>query len=161
MISFFFVQFFYLLIKRVRLFNSYKHRLLNLIKLKVFTIAGQCKHSGYCCNSILISDQGIEITNIKNWTDFITKNPTFSRFRPSLFNGNIQSFNCDCLQYDFKCSDYDNRPQMCRDYPKSYFLSYGKTYAGCGFQPVRNDIFYRRTFSSIRKELDLFFSNDL
>ena len=105
----------------------------------------------------MISKKETPITTVVDWREFLNKNPQFERFTPTHFNGEIQSYDCSCLTLESMCSDYQTRPQMCIDYPRSYFNIHGKVHHGCGYYPEINYYWYQRLFKSIQMKMDLFF----
>ncbi len=142
---------------KARLTQFFFERLL----LSVSTINGRCKSSGQCCHSIDIYNEGLPITNLSDWRFFLQQFPLYQSFKPTVFNGKIQAFNCSNLDANNRCLDYDNRPRMCRDYPKSFFLTHGRIHDGCGYYITVNSINFNRLFQSVQLRMRYFLDTSL
>ena len=155
----FFLQLIYLFCKRVFPFSNAKYYVLDLIKGQVFTIGGACRHSGQCCQSIMLYDNGKPLQTLSRFQEFLTKYSECYSFVPNEINGQISSYDCNCLTNDNQCSRYTTRPNMCRKYPTSFFYDHGFIYDSCGYHVEKNDHKFKCLFSNIETEMNLFFSD--
>ena len=123
----------FLLCRRVAPTTWITEALRQRLVLWVVDIQGACRHSGNCCQAIRLYDRGVPITTVSNWGQFLKKNPELTSFTPTMFNGEIQSFDCHHLTNDRRCDNYPHRPSLCRNYPTSDVLSHGHIREGCGY----------------------------
>jgi uncharacterized protein len=133
------------------------------MRLQLFVINGGCQHSGNCCRSLMLVQEGNAIDTTRAYDAVLQKMPTYSRFVP-LFGKNktgvskIQKFRCTCLTAENKCNDYANRPRICHQYPMSMFIKLGYIHAGCGYKVqfrgfypyVRHPVFWSLVFRAMR-----------
>jgi Fe-S-cluster containining protein len=108
--------------------------LWNLIKLELFYIAGACQHSGHCCKKIMLFNGNKAISNPSEFEALQKKFPAiYQRFYIAQTDKEkILAFDCQS-KTQTSCSDYENRPQFCHNYPASAFLSHTRLYDGCGY----------------------------
>lgn len=132
-------------------------------RLQLFVIEGACQHSGNCCRSLMLVQEGVPVDTPRAYTALVQKRPTYSRFVP-LFGvakdgtQKVHSFRCTCLTGENKCNDYANRPQICHQYPMSMFIKLGYIHAGCGYKVqfrgfypyVRHPVFWSLVFRAMR-----------
>jgi uncharacterized protein len=65
------------------------------------------------------------------------KDPDYRSFEPMDLTGDEEGllFRCQHLQPDKTCGIYEQRPELCRQYPSEYTLLLGgKLAKGCGYQ---------------------------
>ena len=129
-----------------------------MIKQDVYKISGSCKNTGNCCRGVMLYDSKIPINSLSQWDLFKKKFPEFSSFEPITQSGKINQFNCMSLTQDNFCSQYNSRPQVCRNYPFSFFYQHGYIYDSCGYFVVRDLKKFKFLFSFIRSELNQFSS---
>ena len=104
-------------------------------KLEYFQIVGACKKRGACCEGVALSDQHQQIKSAEEYLRFIEAAPELRCFKPHYdTNGEIACFNCTYLGEDKRCQNYADRPQVCHNYPDSYFITHDKILPGCGYQ---------------------------
>ena len=133
------------------------------MRLQLFVIVGACQHSGNCCRSLMLVQEGRAVDTPEAYTALIVEQPTYSRFLPVLGTthdgaSRIHRFRCRCLTGDNRCNDYANRPRICHQYPMSMFIKLGYIHAGCGykiqlrgFYPyVRHPVFWSLVFQAMR-----------
>ena len=140
-------------ISPLRYLNGY---FFKKIILQIASIAGECRSSGGCCRSIQLFNQEVPINTIKDWSNFLNQFPSYNHFKPALFNGQIQSFDCVNLSKNNRCLDYENRPDLCRNYPHSFLLSHGRTHSGCGYNVDVNQRLMKQLIPFIRSKADAF-----
>ncbi len=106
-----------------------------LIKVELFWVGGKCQHSGHCCQKVQIFLKGTQIESPGEWEASMSKNKgSLARFQPVMAgSGQIRHFNCSCLTPDMTCSAYETRPQFCKAYPFSNFVSEIPLYEKCGY----------------------------
>lgn len=116
-------------------FAILRHHTWNLIKCELFAMGGACQHSGQCCSALILFKQGRRIQTESEFTRLKEEDSSYTCFKPvQAVNGRIISFNCSNLTETNYCSDYNNRPQLCRDYPLSSFFNYDTIREGCGYK---------------------------
>ena len=100
----------------------FKEFLLFNIKKELFYIDGACQHSGVCCRGLGIKFKGHFITTERDYKKAVQQDTKLLRFNPVFNDKKIHHFTCSCLTEDNMCSDYDNRPAICKQYPFSVFF---------------------------------------
>lgn len=114
-----------------------------LILSQIFRFEGACKKCGACCKNMVLLYHGKLITSEEEFAKICQDSPDFNRwvsFRDG--EGNLR-FNCGRLDPSSLCSDYQNRQDLCRNYPNYMTSSLKDT---CGFKrkidfnfpPLRN-----------------------
>ena len=97
-----------------------------LIKIELFYIDGKCKKTGLCCSKLMLFNKGVQIKS--------NKENHYKMFIPTETKRGVE-FSCKKFNKESKqCSDYKNRPQLCKDYPYSSFLNFDWIRQGCGYQ---------------------------
>ena len=105
------------------------------VKVELFYVKGTCRSSGYCCQNLEITQGTAPIRQLEAFKALVEKKPKYNRFQPILNeDGSIQKFNCSCLTTSNRCSDYENRPDMCRRFPFNTFFQYDYVRSGCGYK---------------------------
>ena len=127
----------------------------------MFLITGACRHSGNCCKDIQLFDQGVPIDHISDWHSFVTKHNLFKRFQPDLIGESISSFSCNCLSEENKCLDYHNRPNLCRNYPNSFFYEKGFIYSTCGYSVDMDNNKYRYLLPIVKLHINSFYKQPI
>ena len=96
-----------------------------------YEIVGKCKKCGKCCNYIYSVDTYTE-EEFKIMQNIF---PTYKRFyiKGKDEFGNL-IFACKLVTPDGLCSDYKNRPRMCRKYPVKRISYPAKLHDGCGYK---------------------------
>jgi Fe-S-cluster containining protein len=133
------------------------------MRLQLFVIQGGCQHSGNCCRSLMLVQDGHSVDTPEAYEALVKKTPSYSRFTPVLGKSReglsrIQRFRCTCLTQDNRCNDYANRPRICHQYPMSMFIKLGYIHAGCGYKVqfrgfypyVRHPVFWSLVFRAMR-----------
>ena len=93
----------------------------NFIKCELFYIDGDCQKSGNCCQKLQLKRDGSWLFSMTQFVKAKAQNRQYQRFFPTLKNGRIAYFSCQFLKSDKTCADYSNRPEVCRQYPYSFF----------------------------------------
>ena len=96
-----------------------------------YEIVGKCKKCGKCCNYMYSVDTYTE-EEFKIMQNIF---PTYKRFyiKGKDEFGNL-IFACKLVTPDGLCSDYKNRPRMCRKYPVKRISYPAKLHDGCGYK---------------------------
>ena len=96
-----------------------------------YEIVGKCKKCGKCCNYMYSFDTYTE-EEFKIMQNIF---PTYKRFyiKGKDEFGNL-IFACKLVTPDGLCSDYKNRPRMCRKYPVKRISYPAKLHDGCGYK---------------------------
>lgn len=98
---------------------------------KVFyKIDGKCKMCGKCCRYMYSYDTYTE----KEFRFMQFLYPAYRRFKivGTDEEGNL-IFGCKLISDDNKCTVYNKRLRMCRNYPVKKLSFYGKLHEGCGY----------------------------
>ena len=124
--------------------------MFTFLKKKFSKIEGECLQCGKCCQNIILFHRGRTIKTIGQFEKLVKKNPFYEHFNliyKDKKNGYLY-FSCDKLGSDGKCTDHENRPEICRKYPRSKIFFYGgNLLQGCGYY-----IKPEKTFSKILKK---------
>jgi Fe-S-cluster containining protein len=138
-LSFYFFYGLFVINDKVLKSKKLKRIFWDMLKLELFYVGGACQNSGACCKQMLIVKDGKDIRSEK---DFLAlKGPKYERFRPSYDKQrNIKHVSCDCLTKDNFCSDYENRPVFCHNFPFSTFLVSDYIRSTCGYNVSRKSI---------------------
>jgi len=109
---------------------------------KSYIRVGKCNKCGFCCTMLTLCIEGKPITKEEEFEHLKEVFPEYTRFyiigRDE--DGHLL-FTCKYLTEDFKCGDYKNRPQICREYPDQQLLTKGGILVSkCGYKfiPVEN-----------------------
>mgnify|MGYP001300541498 CR=1 FL=1 len=121
-----------------RFFSIIKINLINEalffnIKKELFYIDGACQNSGVCCRGLGIKFKGKFIDSSELYEKLISTNSNFKRFIPHFDDKQISHFSCSSLSVNNLCTDYENRPNICKKYPFSVFYSEDYIREGCGY----------------------------
>lgn len=121
--------------------ETWEQKLWDLIKLELFYVGGACQHSGYCCQHLMLSDEGAPVDTYDKFHSLLSKFPIYERFFPAHSEGKkIAYFGCRCLTSDLFCSEYETRPSVCRLYPFSSFYQHDEIREGCGYKVQRTSV---------------------
>lgn len=110
-------------------------KFLNKIYPPKITISGACKKCGKCCENLILTHKNKAVTDKKQVESLKKKESFYSRFTPIYTDPTtgIMYFSCALLK-DKICSDHNNRPNICRNYPsEAMFAKGGKLLTGCGY----------------------------
>ena len=116
-----------------------------------------CKHSGQCCQSIMLYDNKKPLDSLVDWQYFLKQNPNYYSFEPNHIAGKISSFDCSCLTQNNRCSRYSSRPSICQKYPTSFFYEHGFIYDSCGYYVEKNKQKFASLLLPIQAQLNSFF----
>jgi Fe-S-cluster containining protein len=96
---------------------------------------GKCVTCGRCCRHVYLRDHGELLANFDQYLAMVMENDKFKRFQVKGRDGSGPLyFGCSMISSDNKCTDYDNRPLMCKAYPDLGMIMYGAVpKEGCGF----------------------------
>ena len=103
----------------------------NFVAEKIsYEITGSCKKCGKCCNYMYSIDTYTE----KEFKIMQTLFPKYKRFyiKGKDADGNL-IFACKLVSPEGLCTDYKNRPNMCKNYPAKRIFYPGKLHEGCGY----------------------------
>lgn len=99
-------------------------------------IAGHCFMCGRCCHDLRIMDHGKWITSRRQHERLVRESPEYARFEiigrdPAGF----LTYACSRVGEDGLCTDYENRPSICSNYPSSILYYRGvDPPAHCGYR---------------------------
>ena len=133
--------FFFLLNDKLIKSKKFHTFIWEYLKLELFYIGGQCEHSGNCCKNLMIVREGQSINTTEKYNAVIKKDPLYTKFVPQKIEGpKIKHFSCNCLTPNNWCSDYENRPKLCHNYPASSFIQFDKIQKECGYKVRQKNI---------------------
>ena len=133
------------------------------IKCELFYVAGQCRHSGNCCQQLSIIRDGGAIKTIDRWEWYRARDKSYHRFEPMMTSDRtIKYFSCSSLSADNMCMDYEGRPHFCKTYPYSNFIRDNLILADCGYRIAPTNLRPVLKHPGIQSRYDaLRFNNDL
>lgn len=83
----------------------------------------------------MLIHNGNAINTRTRYEELVKSAETYKRFTPTFQSGNrIRHFSCSCLSPNNLCTDYENRPTPCRNYPVSSFMQFDSIKEGCGYK---------------------------
>ncbi len=102
---------------------------------KELILTGHCCQCGACCRRLQLEHRGKWLRSKRKFNTLVKTDPEFARFEiVGRDKQGLLVFNCRMLDSDNHCTDYQQRPQLCRDFPhKGIFLCGGALPKGCGF----------------------------
>ncbi|SMF04893.1 YkgJ family cysteine cluster protein [Desulfovibrio gilichinskyi] len=122
---------------------SFLHNMASLFRLwrlkkrkQVVVIRGSCNMCGKCCREISLYVDSTWLRSEKQVRKASIKNPHLNFFKIiGKTEDGFLKFACTHLGEDGLCTDYENRPTLCRTFPSpSIFLQHGQLPEGCGFR---------------------------
>lgn len=119
-----------------------------------YIITGECSMCGCCCQRINLKYRRGWIRRESQFHELIEQIPEYSRFSvlPEEQTGTYLNFSCSWYDPQYGCSDYDNRLDICRNYPgKSLPVQGGKLLPGCGYRFKEGIPFDRRLAKEMKK----------
>ena len=134
-------------------FPTLAKRVYLKISGKEYLVTGKCNFCGQCCERINLRSPRGWIRHEREFLELVKRSPEYSRFsvvaKDSL--GYLQ-FTCAHLDPGDGCSDYNNRPDICKKYPsKSLVLQGGKLIEGCGYSIEVGTAFSQHLSAAIQK----------
>ena len=101
-----------------------------------YKIEGNCNKCGNCCRNI-------RAYGLKNEKELKFMQFIFPHYKRFFIRGVDESNNiilsCKYLNTNGECNVYNNRPKLCRDYPKkSIFLNLNMP-DGCGYKVIKKE----------------------
>nr|WP_320114876.1 YkgJ family cysteine cluster protein [uncultured Desulfuromonas sp.] len=102
---------------------------------KELILTGKCRQCGACCRRLQLEQGRRWLRSPRAFKRLVRDHPEFDRFEIcGRDSQGLLVFNCTLLGADNRCRDYDNRPQLCRDFPhKGIFFCGGALPPGCGY----------------------------
>ncbi|NDV26414.1 YkgJ family cysteine cluster protein [Desulfovibrio sp. JC010] len=99
-------------------------------------VRGSCNLCGSCCRSVCLSVGGRWLKSKRKFYKEIKKDTSLACFEISgKTEEGYLKFTCTRLNDNGTCSDYENRPKLCRSFPSpSIFMEFGQLPKGCGFR---------------------------
>ncbi len=134
-------------------------RIYYLIRGTTPVMRGHCNLCGRCCREIYLNAESGPIRSRWQFDRLCKKKPEFKRFVivENKFMKKLV-FRCSMLSEEGTCMDYDNRPLLCKRFPYSNIVYYGKAPSGkCGFYLAETTNFARilkKTIQENRKNKD-------
>lgn len=101
-----------------------------------YIVTGSCKQCAECCKQI--HSYGMKNEKDLKIMQFIL--PHYKRFfiKGKDENGEL-ILSCKYLDKNGKCSVYEKRPNICRNYPYNSVNFNGKMFATCGYKVVKKE----------------------
>ncbi len=98
-------------------------------------VAGECLQCGNCCREINLSRKNHWIRSEADFRRLAAEHPEYGRFKHIGYTvTGLMKFQCEFITAEGFCGDYENRPDICRDYPERdlYFMG-GELTDLCGY----------------------------
>lgn len=139
---------------------GYHQAVYDIIKL-VYTRKGDCQFkvcNETCCNKVILNDtNGTPINSKDSFNHLISVDPRNKCWHKSgeLNNGQWY-FSCSNLLDNNACNAYNNRPQVCKDYPTNILA----LKPGCTYSFVKNDLFNEITSTELRSTIQGLIKNN-
>ena len=111
-------------------------RAVLLVRRRELAVSGKCEMCGKCCTSLNFTLGAGWISSKRAFERLKKKYPEYERFEIcGRAPGGAITFRCRMLGDDNLCSDHENRPAFCREYPTRdvYFMG-GELLSNCGFR---------------------------
>lgn len=101
-------------------------------------LEGMCRQCGSCCRGLVLRRNGRGLVSEGAFRELVREAPEYGRFRiEDRDDDGLLVFSCSRLAEDGSCTDYANRPEVCRSYPhKTIYWRGDNTPAHCGFRFV-------------------------
>jgi len=101
-----------------------------------YKIEGECNQCGKCCKQI-------RSYGLKNEKEFAIMQKIFPHYKRFFITGKDKNgeyiLSCKYLSKDNKCSVYNKRPLVCRNYPRKYVYFNAELIEGCGYRVVKKE----------------------
>jgi uncharacterized protein len=99
---------------------------------------GSCNRCGACCSDVVLSIDGKKITKAEDFNRLMAEDKRYSIFSLKMINPEgVYIFFCTKLDEHNRCTIYQDRPEICVDYPSPDLLKCGTdVIEGCGFYLV-------------------------
>ena len=134
--------------------HALDHFVWRFLKLELFMIDGKCKKRGVCCKGLELTQFSRPIKSKMDYESLISKQPELSIFKPMYHKtGEIKYLNCSALRDNNLCRQYEERPQLCRNYPYSFFIAQDRLLPGCGYQIKLKKVGFYITCRALRQKI--------
>ncbi len=120
---------------------------------KDYLVSGNCNGCGQCCEQINLRSHEGWIRTEKQFEALWKKSPKYKRFSiDAIDSQGFLQFTCSKYRKGQGCTDYSNRPDICRRYPnKSLFLQGGQLVEDCGYSIQIGVPFARHLSTEMKK----------
>lgn len=106
---------------------------------------------GKCCRGISLYVNGRWMRSEKHFLKAKKYDPDLERFEILDKSDGLLKFSCRCLTSDGTCGDYENRPQLCRNFPSpDIYYQDGQLPGGCGFR-MSTELDFEKILDQARK----------
>src|SRR5258708_7042012 len=98
-------------------------RILTKVFLSIFAVSGSCHKRGFCCRNFTLTANGRFLKSQDEFEEACGDHPEWRIFVYKETNGRQATFTCSKL--DTKtglCTYYEQRPQVCREFPHSNLI---------------------------------------
>ena len=118
-------------------------RIFELVLLgKKYIREGKCLACGSCCRDIIIKNGSKIIDTPEYFEELKKKFPSYRNFKITGIDNDVLLFQCLLLDTNTgKCTDYNKRPPVCRNYPNEVIFKLGGSLSdNCGysFRPIKS-----------------------
>ena len=100
-------------------------------------VSGSCLQCGRCCQNLILFSKGKPVKTLEHFEKLKKRNPFYQHFNliyKNKTNGFLY-FSCSKQGSDGSCTVYENRPSICKNYPRSkMFKNGGNLLPGCGYE---------------------------
>ena len=134
--------------------NAFEHVLWQHLKLELFMIGGRCKKRGVRCKGLELAQFSKPIESKQGYEALIAKEPELAVFKPVYHKtGELNYLNCSALSTNNTCMQYETRPQLCRNYPYSFFIAQDRLLPGCGYQIKLKKVGFYMTCRALKHKI--------
>lgn len=110
-------------------------RILTKVFLSIFTVAGSCKKRGFCCRNFTLHSNGKYVSSKAEFEAACQQHTDWNIFHFKESNGQQAFFTCSKLDESTGlCTIYEQRPQVCREFPYTSLARGAAPDSGCGFK---------------------------
>lgn len=119
-------------------FQMIRRKIALALLRRELILEGECRMCGRCCTELVLRQGGRGLRTEKEFRTLVAEKPVYSRFRPHDRDADgLLVFSCILQGDDGRCTDYENRPGVCRRYPgKNIYWRGDDIPARCGFRFV-------------------------
>ena len=99
-------------------------------------IVGECKQCGDCCRSLMLIESRGVVRSKRYFRKLQKRSPFYQNLEIiGTDDAGILIFSCKLLGEDGRCSRYEERPDICREFPNIFMFRHGgKLDDDCGYK---------------------------
>lgn len=121
---------------------------------KELAVTGSCHCCGNCCRALNLEGPHGWLRSAVAFASLVDRNPEFSRFEVTGKDScGYLLFRCRRVDADGLCTDYEDRPSVCREFPhKDLLFCGGMLPTGCGYKFIEIKSFHHVLIGKMKKE---------